>query len=92
MKSCQRKKKNKNGNFIQLSFLQLLKLTPLLCFKIPIDGRLIREDELSCQIKRLLSEIDTVDLRIDFLKKEGDDGHHSATNIHIMMMKKKHWI
>ena len=37
---------------------------------ISIDGRLIRKDELSCQSRRLLSEIDTVDLRIDFLKKE----------------------
>jgi len=35
---------------------------------IPIDGRLIREDEHSCQSKRLL--INPVDLRIDFLKKE----------------------
>jgi len=37
---------------------------------IPIDGRLIREDEHSFQSKRLLFEIDPVDLRIDFLKKE----------------------
>ncbi|XP_068504527.1 uncharacterized protein [Phaseolus vulgaris] len=35
-----------------------------------LDWCLIREDEHSCQSKKLLSEIDPVDLRIDFLKKE----------------------
>jgi len=37
---------------------------------IPIDGHLIWEDEHSCQSKRLLFEIDPVDLRIYFLKKK----------------------
>jgi len=62
--------KQKEWQLHKIDFYTTLQLTHLLCLMIPIDGRLIREDEHSFQSKRLLSEIDPADLRIDFLKKE----------------------
>jgi len=60
-KSCDKFPKTiekQEGQLNKIDFIQQLKLTYLLCLINPINGRLIWEDEHSCQSKRLLSEID----------------------------------
>ena len=60
---------------------------------IPIGGRLIRDDEPSFQNKNKAVVRDQTCGSEDRSSQEGGDGgNHPATYLHIMMMKKKHWI
>jgi len=59
----------------------------------PRNGNLILEDEPSFQNRNKAVVRDQTCRYEDRLSQEGgDDGNHLTTYIHIMMMKKKHWI
>ena len=74
-------------------FTQLLKLTHLICLMTHRDEHLILEDEPSFQNRNKVVVRDQTCRSKDRSSQEGgDDGNHPATYIHIMMMKKKHWI
>ena len=73
-KSCKKLsktiEKQEERQLNRIDFYTIVQTNTFALFDDSLDGRLIREDEHSCQSKRLLSEINPVDLRIYFLKKE----------------------
>ena len=63
------------------------------CLMFTVDWHLIMEDDHSCQSRNNATVRDQPYRSEDRTSQEGgDDGNHPATYIHIMMMKKKHWI
>jgi len=74
--------KQEEWQLSKTEFLQLLKLTHLICLMTPIDGHLILEDEHSFQTKNKAVVEDQPCRSEDKTSQEGgDDGNHPATYI-----------
>jgi len=58
-----------------------------------VDGHLIQEDEYSCKLKNKAAIRDRLCRSEDRSSREGgDDGHHPATYIPLLMTRTKPWI